>query len=274
MELARVKVLSPSWRARFLAKKKKAAALARLRRGPVPFDLPPLSLILRDISGLGTLQSSIVDTYNEVVMADILPEEPLVIDVGANIGQFVNAAKLFFPRARVVCFEPDPETFLDLRRNTAGLPRVEVHNVGLGERDETITYYRQKLSAMSSFSRGADLVADRRGAIALRVVRLDDLVDRSTCPDLVKVDVEGFERKVLEGGWETIKRSRYLLIELSLTRSEGVENLELLRDVADHVPGASILRFGRPLGEKNRPTCQDVLIALRGVPKRSAPSIL
>ena len=223
------------------------------------------------MSGLGTLQSSIVDFYDDIVASVSLPDCPLIIDVGSNIGQFVNAAKLFYPQAKVVCFEPDPDTFADLRINTRTLSGVELHNVGLGAEDETRTFYRHELSGMSSFSPDADDEAHRRGTSELEVRRLDDLVAPEVRPDLLKIDVEGFERQVLAGGWETVRRSRYLLLELSLGRRDGASNLHLLRDIVNHVPGASVIRFGRPLGEAHSPVCQDVLILIDDV-DRARPS--
>jgi FkbM family methyltransferase len=203
------------------------------------FRVKPLSVIVHDISGIGTLQSSIVDFHTDIVNLAILGPHPVIVDVGANIGQFVNAAKLFYPSAKVICFEPDPETFSALVTNTADLANVERRNLGLGARTETLTFYRHQLSVMSSFRKDVDANKRHRDELSLEVRRLDDVLDPTIHPDLLKIDVEGFERQVLEGAWETVRRSRYLLIELSLSRGGSSGNLELLRTIADRVPGAS-----------------------------------
>jgi FkbM family methyltransferase len=261
LRILRMRYRSPWWRMRFLGSK--YVALTRLRLGPARFDLGPMSVTIRDISGLGTLQSSIVDFHDTMLGIRGLGRAPLIIDVGANIGQFVNAAKLFYPDARVICFEPDPDTFADLTLNTARLTDVELHNFGLGAKSETLTFHRHDLSGMSGFGAGLGAPAYSRGTTELPVRRLDDAIESSVLPDLLKVDVEGFEREVLEGGWQTVRRSRYLLIELSLGREEGSYNMLLLRDVVEHVPAASLVRFGRPLGELHRPDAQDVLVSLQ-----------
>jgi FkbM family methyltransferase len=252
--------LSRGWRARYIARK--YGTLLQLRHGTADFDLEPLSITIRNVSGLGTLQSSIVDFYHDIVASGVLGTRPLIIDVGANIGQFANAAKLFFPRAQVVSFEPDPDTFGDLKKNTAQLSDVQLHNVGLGAHAETRTFYRHVLSAMSSFSEESCGPQDRRGVAELDVVRLDDMIGSELRPDLVKIDAEGFEAEVLAGAWETLRRSQYLLVELSLGRAGGSRNLAVLRDIVEHIPSASVMRFGRPLGREAVPICQDVLIAL------------
>jgi hypothetical protein len=50
---------------------------------------------------------------------------------------------------------------------------------------------------------------------------------------------------------------------VSLGRSGGAGNLQLLRDIVEHAPNAAIVRFGRPLGGRYRPICQDVLISVQ-----------
>ena len=272
LRLMRIGALPLRWRLGFVVKKYKT--LLRLRSScPAKFDLAPLSLLIRNISGLGTLQSTIIDFFNDVVSSGVLGSTPLIVDVGANVGQFSNAAKLFFPEARVISFEPDPETYADLQINTHGLRDVELHNVGLGDRDGLLPFYRHELSVMSSFSNQAADMELHRGSRELPVRRLDAVLNSDDRPDLLKIDVEGFERQVLQGAWETVSRSRYVLIEVSLGRVGGAGNLQLLRDVVDHAPSAAIIRFGRPLGGTYRPKCQDVLISVQGSPRTASSAV-
>lgn len=260
VKLMRIGALPWVWRVHFILLK--YVTLARLRSGnPRLFRVGGNSILIRDLSGLGTLQSTITDFYNEVVAPGILGRSPVVVDVGANIGQFTHATKLFFPNARVLAFEPDPDVFADLESNTRGFRGVDIFNVGLGDVNSNRMFYRHELSLMSSF---AAPYADMRASEELPVRRLDSVLDSDLAVDLLKVDVEGFERAVLDGGWSTVSRSRYLLVEISLGRSADVGNLELLRVVAEHHPDATIVRLGRPLGDVSRPACQDVLIAVGG----------
>lgn len=262
IRLLRVSRLPLLWRLRFLLQKYRVLPWLLLHRA-TRFDVPPLRMSLRDAIGLGTLQSSLVDFYADVVRPRILGcESPVIVDVGANVGQFANAAKLFYPDAEVVCFEPDPRTFADLVANTAGLTNVTVRNLGLDETNGRRPFYRHKLSVMSTFSPNEDAELART-PIMLPMTTLDDAMSSYAAVDLVKVDVEGHESSVLSGGWETVRRSGFLLLELSLSRNSGSGNLKLLQDIFEHVPGAAIIRFGRPLGQPERPQCQDVLLRTR-----------
>ena len=170
--------------------------------------------------------------------------------------------KLFFPAARVVAFEPDPEVFKDLETNTSSMPGVELHNVAVGERSETLPFRRLGLSVMSTFTEVSE-PSEVRDVVELPLKRLDDAIGKHLSPDLVKIDVEGYEFQALQGAAETLRRARYLLIEVSLGREySGESNLRVLRSVLDIAPSARVIKFGRPLGEPALPYCQDILVVL------------
>ena len=119
---------------------------------PSAIRLANNAVLIRDLSGLGTLQSTILDVYETLILANLFSRpNPVIVDVGANIGQFTNAVKLFYPDARVIAFEPDPEVFADLETNTAGLSNVTLHNEALGSEAGMLLFHRRVLSGMSSF---------------------------------------------------------------------------------------------------------------------------
>jgi FkbM family methyltransferase len=220
------------------------------------------SILIRDFTALGTLQSSIVDVHETIVTTAVFDRrDPMVIDVGANIGQFTNALKLFYPGAHIIAFEPDPAVFKDLAMNTAKLSNIELYNFAIGEKSTTRPFHRHSLSVMSTFTEitGPHLV----GKIDLPVKRLDEVIARDVFPDLVKIDVEGSELQALQGAVDVIKRSRFLLVELSLGRAySGGDGLQVLETILKIDSGARAVKFGRPLGNRSRPDCQDVLIEL------------
>jgi FkbM family methyltransferase len=251
-----------NWRLRFLWRK--YLVLLRVLAGQTPvMQVGPMSMVIRDVSGLGTLQSTVLDTNDSFGSVDILGrQDPIVVDVGANVGQFTNAIKLLYPGARVIAFEPDPDVFQDLRLNTATLGQIELHNVALGAEFATLLFHRHLLSGMSSFTPIAE-ASLLKGSLALEVKRMDDVISDDIAPDLVKIDVEGHELETVRGASSTLSRTRFLLIEIGLNRQSGRNNLQLLRAIAEIAPEAHVLKFGRPLGDAARPDCQDVLIEMR-----------
>ena len=219
--------------------------------------------LLESTSDLGTLQSCLVDVQSALVVSGVLDAggSQRVVDVGANVGQFAAAVKALSPGSHVVCFEPDPIVFSSLARNVGELPNVEAQCLALGRESGVATLFRHELSVMSSFH-PAGAGYDEKITVSVDVARLDDVLGDEDPVDILKVDVEGSELAVLQGGTDVLRRSRFLLVEIGLSRDTRGENLELMTVVRDAVPGARIMGFGRPLGTLADPIAQEVLIAL------------
>jgi FkbM family methyltransferase len=136
-------------------------------------------------------------------------------DVGANIGVFtVEVARSLGPSGQVIAFEPAPGAFAILLRNIElnRLGNVTAIAVGLAD----VAGPRQ-LYLRPAINLGAASFVAQPGTAPDAVVglwRLDDLVARRRLPDptVVKVDVEGFELRVLRGAVELIERARPVII--------------------------------------------------------------
>jgi FkbM family methyltransferase len=139
---------------------------------------------------------------------DYLKPGDRVVDVGANIGDTVLVASTQVGGAgHVVGLEAHPRTFRCLEENVR-LNRAT--NVKLIE------------SAVGAESRMIRFSNDRRddmnmvggGTLLIRMNRLDDLLSSTLPVTLLKIDVEGYERFVLEGATETLRRTQCVYCEV------------------------------------------------------------
>jgi FkbM family methyltransferase len=137
-------------------------------------------------------------------------EDHCVFDIGANIG----CTAVFFGEkaAQVHCFEPSPTTFGFLAKNVgnAGLENVICVNVGLGkaETESELTFAPNNRSGgfvSNQIQASAGHVVEK-----IRIVRGDDYVrlHRISRLDFIKIDVEGFEKDVIEGMLESVEKFR------------------------------------------------------------------
>lgn len=162
------------------------------------------------------------DFYIETHRLSILPKNPVIIDVGANIGQFMFAVKSFFPNSYVYSFEPDPDIYLHLEKNASQFSNTKTFCTALSDKKGEEEFYRDK-----DFSVWSSLVKPGSGRkfskIKVAMSTGDNMLSKIKKIDLIKIDVEGAELEVLLGMKNTVKKSKYLLIESSLARESGDE---------------------------------------------------
>ena len=130
----------------------------------------------------------------------------VVWDVGANVGRYTIAfSDLVGPTGQVVAFEPVPATYGLLSAAAAGRPNCSLLQVALGA-ESAISH----INVMSDARAGThSLVRNVPGASAVAVVVEpgDQIrIDRELpAPNVIKIDVEGFEYEVLLGITDTLR---------------------------------------------------------------------
>ena len=153
-----------------------------------------------------------------------LPQDGLVLDIGGNRGQSIDAVRLYMPTAPIVSFEPNPQLAGDLKTLFANDAGVTINNVALGDEAGELTlhipYYNGWMfdglasldrSEAESWLNVENLAGFRAERVEIRTVTckvetLDGFVNGR--PVFVKIDVQGFEPQVLDGGRETLEQAR------------------------------------------------------------------
>ena len=139
-----------------------------------------------------------------------IPRKRTMIDIGANIGIFARPSAERFEH--VICFEPVLKNFEVLQKNLENYSNVELHNLGLSNRDQTATFELQTLKCGHTKQVSEFVPSPEFEKHTGELTTLDRFNFESV--DWIKIDVEGFENVVLDGSRDTIKRNRpWLLIE-------------------------------------------------------------
>ena len=188
------------------------------------------------------------DDLIHVLLKPYNPNQGIFVDVGANIGacSFLVAGNLFVTHA----FEPQPDN-LKYFRSTLGYHHsdfrdlIHLHTVALGDQSGESVIYRQQGNAGNSVvgvvhpddpNNKNDYILMQRNAELIRISTLDDELwpdNRTVAPKILvmKLDVQGFEVKVLQGAKRLLAARAVLAIKTEMApaflRAQGTSPLAL-----------------------------------------------
>jgi FkbM family methyltransferase len=212
-----------------------AAAVQRVaRRGPVRIEggiakgmvFAAEAVSARHVQVYGLVRGSLEVSVQEALRRTVAPGS-IFYDVGANVGFFsLVAARLAGPTGVIHAFEPVPSN-VDGLKATAVLNDVAIH-----EHDVAIADYVGR-SSMSvpregSWSHLIDHGTHPAAAatIEVKVTTLDAFVEQNEPPDVIKIDVEGYEVEVLQGATALLRTKRPAVVcELHGTRNSVAQEL-------------------------------------------------
>ena len=150
---------------------------------------------------------------------NLLPQEGVILDIGANIGIMSYHLCKKRPKSQVHAYEPIPQNFqtLEAIKKQYQLDNLEINCLALGNTSGTVemilpTVERVKMQGLSHVKHPS-ITEFNEGEIHEATVKtLDEIYPVGTEPITgIKLDVENFEFFVLEGGRELIKRDHPII---------------------------------------------------------------
>ena len=147
---------------------------------------------------------------DEAFFRHLLKQGDLYVDVGANIGTLaLCAAQLVGSNGKVIAIEAHPKTFGYLAENVAlnSFLNINLLNYAVGDKEGELTF-----SDMNSDDQNK-VITGLTGGITVPVKKLDTLLRQEHNISLLKIDVEGFEKYVVDGASEVLKRTDMVFFE-------------------------------------------------------------
>ncbi len=205
-----------------------------------------------------------------------LPEEPVVLDVGAHAGEYAELVIRSFPTARLHALEPHPASFRRLAERAQG--RFMTHNIGLSDAAGRVPlhdYAAENGSSHASLHREVFERVHRRESAQhlVDVTTLDDFLESHGIErvSLLKIDTEGHECRVLRGARRLIDAGAIDLIQFEFSELSLACGC-LFNDIAHLLPGFEfhmMLPHGLIPLDRSRPAGKEIfafhnIVARRG----------
>lgn len=173
-----------------------------------------------------------IETNGEAYFIDTHKDNfKVVFDVGANIGEWSNYIYKIKPDCNIYSFEPSKKTFEILQSNIDN-ERNKIYNIGLGDKNETITFYNYvNDSTLSSISKRDEGEFNTELA---DFETLDNFCEKNSIDEIsfLKIDTEGNEFSVLKGSEELISKGKIKYIQFEYGGTYIDANI-LLKDIFD-----------------------------------------
>lgn len=185
-----------------------------------------------------------------------------VLDVGANSGQYGSELRKIGYKNRIISFEPLQQAFADLKRRSSGDSKWTCHNMGLGNSDTSLEIHVANNSFSSSF---LDMQKSHlEAAPQAQYVKTEKISVRkldSVMPELgiaagekivLKMDVQGFEMRVLEGAAGVLDRVSGVDLEISFVELYAGETT--YKDMINYLEGKGFTLCAFEQGLYNKAT--------------------
>lgn len=148
-----------------------------VRLGGVPHDL-----YVRDGADIATLYEVFV--LKEYAVS--IPQPTRIVDIGGHIGSATLFFATLYPEAKISTYEPDPDSFKVLLKNTEKFQNVSCVNAAVNDVGGVVKFFVNKSSISSSL-----IERDGTSKMTVKAVGLDTILSETI--DLVKFDIEGAE---------------------------------------------------------------------------------
>ncbi len=144
--------------------------------------------------------------------------------VGAHKGEIALAMDKAFPRRDFYLIEPVPVTFQELATNVSSRPNMKCFNLAAGAEDEELDIFADDFSPASSFLPYKERAIQEfpflgcGRTLKVGVKPLDHILEGAGAEkiDLLIMDVQGYEDRVLQGAVRTVKTCKVIISELTL----------------------------------------------------------
>ena len=192
-------------------------------------------------------------SFDEILKKKIVKKNPVIVDIGANRGQSINRFLKLFDTPIIHSFEPISKEFDILKGEFGGKKNINLNNLAMGEKRETKFLNVTKKSENSSFNKinlGTDWIKARSKEYQVNEESYVDVQQKVSVDtldayaqdhdieeiDILKIDTQGYEDKVLSGCSNLIKNNKVAVIITEIMFDNVYDKYFSFSDIEKFIP--------------------------------------
>lgn len=190
------------------------------------FLLSKLGLVIMKVDNLKKIRLSTIEAEHLKSWLALKHRQfDLILDVGANEGQFAIMIRKIFPETNLRLFEPLPDCMSKLESLRELLNPAQFYYYALGDKNSTTVMFANDFSPSSSILPMTNLHREiweeskHDKKIEIKVCKLDDIwkIEKFSYYSkiLLKIDVQGYEMNVLKGAKSVLKHIDTIVLEIN-----------------------------------------------------------
>ncbi|HXG29187.1 MAG TPA: FkbM family methyltransferase [Nevskiales bacterium] len=178
-----------------------------------------------------------VDPMRDMRVLSTAGDQPVIFDVGANVGQSIDNFRRHFRSPVIHSFEPSPKAFAELQSHAASIPGVTLNNLALGARPGEASFFESEAGTpMSSLLQpGTECWGGGgvRETLQVRVSSVDEYCRQRGIGqiDILKIDTQGYDFEVIKGAKAMIRNRAIHLIHMEIIFCDMYKGLPRMDEI-------------------------------------------
>lgn len=154
-------------------------------------------------------------------------KEIILIDIGANVGSYLDFIIKNFKFKKIYAFEPSTKAYRQLK-NKFNNKNIILENIALSNKKTKRKFYEYKLTSQSSFYKitsKKNPFKNLNNIYKIKTLKLDEYLNlKEKKIDICKIDIQGEELNVLMGMQKYLKKKKIKLIKVEITIRNDYDN--------------------------------------------------